>query len=115
MERKTWLQSWSRPDLKREQRSAETHRMEMRECNREREGEEKAHSVVCSPPQYEAQVQLLKEELSRKEAAAQRRVERVQRECQALRSELKSHISDKQRVQDELEQLRYMELKHPLN
>ena len=56
--------------------------------------------------QHEAQVQLLKEELSRKEAAAQRRVERVQKECQAVRSELKSHVSDKQRILDELEQLR---------
>ncbi|CAI8031405.1 Transforming acidic coiled-coil-containing protein 3 [Geodia barretti] len=55
---------------------------------------------------HEAQVQLLKEELSRKEAAAQRRVERVQKECQAVRSELKSHVSDKQRILDELEQLR---------
>ena len=51
-------------------------------------------------------MQLLKEELSRKEAAAQRRVERVQKECQAVRSELKSHVSDKQRILDELEQLR---------
>ena len=56
--------------------------------------------------QYEVEVQLLKEELSRKEAVAQRRVERVQRECQAVRSELKSHVSDKQRILDELEQLR---------
>ena len=61
--------------------------------------------VLCSA-QYEAQVQLLKEDLSRKEAAAQRRVERVQRECQAVRNELRSHVSDKQRVADELEQLK---------
>ena len=64
---------------------------------------------VChtiSALQHEAQVQLLREELSRKEMAAQRRVERVQRECQGLGNELKSHISEKQRVEGEMEQLR---------
>lgn len=56
--------------------------------------------------QYEAQVQLLKEEVSRKEVAAQRRVDRVQRECQAIRNEMKNHISEKQKLEEELEQLK---------
>ena len=51
-------------------------------------------------------MQLLKEELSRKEVAAQRRVERVQRECQAIRNKMKSHICDKQKIENELEQLK---------
>ena len=51
-------------------------------------------------------MQLLKEELSRKEQAVQRRVDRVQRECQATRNEMKTHISAKQRLESDLEQLK---------
>jgi chromosome segregation ATPase len=55
---------------------------------------------------YEAQVQLLMEDVSRKEVAAQRRVDRVQRECQAIRNEMKTHVSDKQKMENEIEQLK---------
>ena len=46
------------------------------------------------------------EDVSRKEVAAQRRVDRVQRECQAIRNEMKTHVSDKQKMENEIEQLK---------
>ena len=64
------------------------------------------HTHTHTHTQYEAQVQLLKEEVSRKEVAAQRRVDRVQRECQAIRNEMKNHISEKQKLEEELELLK---------
>lgn len=74
-------------------------------------GEEDMAAVIEQTRQeerakYDAQVQLLKEELSRKEVAAQRRVDRVQKECQAVRNEMKGHISNKLKLDSELEQLR---------
>lgn len=48
---------------------------------------------------YEAQMQKMKEDLSRKVASAQK-------ECLASRNEIKKHIGDKQRLESELEQLR---------
>ena len=69
-------------------------------------GHKHTHTHTHHCLKYEAQVQLLKEEVSRKEVAAQRRVDRVQRECQAIRNEIKTHVSDKQKLESELEQLK---------
>lgn len=69
-------------------------------------------SVLC--PQLEQSLAALREELARSEArweaeagkregATQRKAERAQRENQDLRAEIAMHISDKRKLQEELQ------------
>ena len=45
----------------------------------------------------------LQQELSHKEMGAQKRVDRLQRECESLRTELALHIAEKAKLQEEVE------------
>ena len=51
---------------------------------------------------------LLREELSRKESSAQKRVDRAQKELQAMRTEVMMHVSDKAKLEEEVERWRYV-------
>ena len=97
MGKRIWQLLLSRQDKKKEQKSVGGNQHNMMNLSL---------SLSLTLSQYDAQVQLLKEELSRKEVAAQRRVDRVQKECQAVRNEMKGHISNKLKLDSELEQLR---------
>ena len=52
---------------------------------------------------------LLREELSHKESSAQKRVDRAQKEIQAMRTEVMMHVSDKAKLEEEVERWRYVE------
>lgn len=62
--------------------------------------------VMHGHGQCEAEMAIQKEELSRKASSAQKRVDRAQREVEGMRTELMMHISDKAKLEEEVERWR---------
>ena len=62
--------------------------------------------VTHGRQQFDAEIAVLKEELSRKETSGQKRVDRAQREVQGMRAEMMMHVSDKAKLEEEVERWR---------
>lgn len=51
---------------------------------------------------------LMRQELLHKESSAQKRVDRAQKEIQGMKTEVMMHVSDKAKLEEEVERWRYV-------